>query len=152
MSRNCANPKCLVLALLSSFPSSSSFSYSSFPLLFLFPFSLIKVSLKRSVRPLAVPPSDEQEHLLSRLRPRGVMSFPSHAHSLASLSLTVASLAKEKVMEMLLSMDFAFRVGVVELRSHCECWTPFSVLFTSMWSRKFGLFENNFAVGPCAFL
>lgn len=68
------------------------------------------------------------------------------------LSLTVASLAKEKVMEMLLSMDFALRVGVVELRSHCECWAPFSVLFTSMWSRKFGLFENNFAVGPCAFL
>lgn len=28
----------------------------------------------------------EQEHLLSRLRPWGTMSFPSHAHSLTTLS------------------------------------------------------------------
>lgn len=32
-------------------------------------------------------------------------------------------------MEMLLSVDFALRVGVAELRSHCECWALFSILF-----------------------
>lgn len=63
------------------------------------------------------------------------------------LSPTMASLAKAGLRDIL-SMD------KMELRSPCECWKVFSYVqpsFPSMWFRKLGSLENEFAVGLCVF-